>query len=279
MKKITLFLFALLAVNYAVYANYAMGPAAVSISIDGGSPVLYALPIQNWDYNYYFTWADNQTGWSGYAVMDPLPPSTFSGDYSNPTELGTVTSLVWNSAVHVLWTDDPTVTEYVQYRVFPESELGATTDTDPPYINGVVLDGSTITMGTATTDQRREADANIDLVALTSGPGGYYLEMQMFYAEQGATAPEYYVPGSWVMVHFTVEATAIPEVKAANAIVAGGKSSISATFEGVADVSVYSVQGALIQKTIAQSTFETGNLPAGIYLVKINNKTYKTVVQ
>jgi len=59
----------------------------------------------------------------------------------------------------------------------------------------------------------------------------------------------------------------------------GGKFSLSATFEGTADVAVYSMQGTLVQKATAQNTFKSDNLPAGVYLVKIDNKTYKTIVQ
>jgi|GEM_PF-5250770 len=61
--------------------------------------------------------------------------------------------------------------------------------------------------------------------------------------------------------------------------VSGGKSSLSATFEGTANVAVYSIQGQLIKQTTAQSAFRADGLPAGIYLVKIGNKTYKVVVQ
>ena len=64
-----------------------------------------------------------------------------------------------------------------------------------------------------------------------------------------------------------------------NVVVFGGKSSLSATFEGPAEVSVYSIQGQIIEKVNAQNTFQSGNLPAGIYLVKINNKIFKAIVQ
>ena len=64
-----------------------------------------------------------------------------------------------------------------------------------------------------------------------------------------------------------------------HAVVFGGKSSLSATFEGPAEVSVYSIQGQIIEKVNAQNTFQSGNLPAGIYLVKINNKIFKAIVQ
>jgi len=64
-----------------------------------------------------------------------------------------------------------------------------------------------------------------------------------------------------------------------NVVVVGGKSSISATFNGVANVSVYSVQGVLIKTASAQSDFEIGNLTAGIYLVKVNNSVYKAIVK
>jgi len=64
-----------------------------------------------------------------------------------------------------------------------------------------------------------------------------------------------------------------------NAIVVGGKSFISAKFNGTENVSVYSIQGQILEKVTAQNTFQSGNLPAGIYIVKIGNKTYKVIVQ
>jgi hypothetical protein len=73
--------------------------------------------------------------------------------------------------------------------------------------------------------------------------------------------------------------TGITTVGLNNAVVVGGKSSISAKFEGEANIAVYSIQGVLLNKTTAQSTFEADNLPAGIYVVKINNTTYKAIVQ
>jgi hypothetical protein len=69
------------------------------------------------------------------------------------------------------------------------------------------------------------------------------------------------------------------DLTANKAVVVGEKSSISATFEGTAAVTVYSIQGQIIRKSIAQNTFEAGNLPSGIYLVTIGNKTYKAIVQ
>ena len=80
-------------------------------------------------------------------------------------------------------------------------------------------------------------------------------------------------------VYFYTDMTSIPNISAGNAVVVGGQSSISATFDGAATVAVYSVQGVLIKKTNAQSAFEIGNLPSGIYLVKINNSVYKAVVK
>ena len=78
---------------------------------------------------------------------------------------------------------------------------------------------------------------------------------------------------------YSTVVTGITGVGLNNGIVVGGKSSLSATFEGEANVSVYSIQGILIKKAIAQSSFKIDNLPAGIYLVKINNNIYKTIVQ
>ena len=73
--------------------------------------------------------------------------------------------------------------------------------------------------------------------------------------------------------------TGISKIGLNNAVVVGGKSSISATFKGAANVSVYSVQGVLIKTASAQGDFEIGNLEAGIYLVKVNNSVYKAVVK
>jgi len=64
-----------------------------------------------------------------------------------------------------------------------------------------------------------------------------------------------------------------------NTIVVGGQSSISATFESSANVIVYSIQGKIIQRATVQNTFKADNLQAGVYLVKIGDKTYKTVVR
>ena len=64
-----------------------------------------------------------------------------------------------------------------------------------------------------------------------------------------------------------------------NAAVMGGKSIISATFDGEANVAVYTIQGTLLKQTVAQNTFSLDGLPTGTYLVKINNAAYKVVVQ
>jgi len=81
-------------------------------------------------------------------------------------------------------------------------------------------------------------------------------------------------------IYFYKDLTGISNAAINNAtVVVGGKSSLSATFNGAATVSVYSVQGVLIKKTSAQSAFEIGNLPAGIYLVKVNNSVYKAIVK
>ena len=409
MRRFTLLIIAFLAVHYAAFADYAMGPAAVSISVNGNNSVYYALPIQDWGYSYYITWDDpNPTAWSGYLAMNPLPSPLPSG-------FGTVTSLSLNKAMHVFWTNDNTVVEYLQYRVYPDTE-----DADAlnlPYIIGATLDASTIVLGSSTADQKREANANINLLSSASEPGGYYVEIKLSYAEHGQTVPSVYVPGSWVRLHFTVPSstppaqypvalkvidqskgtitndvdnnnetniicwidgnlvnqnprspndwwypmyndsgvtptgqlikgnkdwtweitlnasagtytwnpeakslwkpinpdmfaytgddkdnnliftvnadgtisghtelvipnlTGIPGIGGNNAVVTGEKSSLSATFEGTAEVAVYSMQGTLVQKATAQNTFKSGNLPAGVYLVKIGNKTYKTVVK
>ena len=73
--------------------------------------------------------------------------------------------------------------------------------------------------------------------------------------------------------------TGISNIGVKNTVVVGGKSSLSATFEGEAVISVYSVQGVLLKKATAQNTFEIDNLPSGIYLVKVNNSTYKAIVR
>ena len=68
------------------------------------------------------------------------------------------------------------------------------------------------------------------------------------------------------------------EMSEKSAVVMGEKSSLSAMFEGRADVSIYSLQGTLIKKATAQNIFRADHLPTGVYLVKIDNKTYKAVV-
>jgi PKD repeat protein len=62
-------------------------------------------------------------------------------------------------------------------------------------------------------------------------------------------------------------------------LVVGGKSSISAVFEGFASVSVFTIQGKSVIQTSAQDTWNIGGLSAGIYLVKINEKVYKVIVK
>ena len=202
MKKILSLIVALLAVHYAAFADYAQGPAAVSISVNGSNSVYYALPIQDWNYSYYITWDDpDPTAWSGYLAMDPLPSSLPSG-------FGSVTSLSVDKVTHVLWTNDNTVVDYLQYRVYPDTQV--TDDSNPPYLIGATMDASTIILGSSTADQRREANPNIDLLSFTSGPGGYYVEFKLSYAEKGETSPTVYVPGSWVRIHFTVPSSNPP---------------------------------------------------------------------
>ena len=72
--------------------------------------------------------------------------------------------------------------------------------------------------------------------------------------------------------------TEITKIGLNNVVVVGGKSSLFATFDGKADVAIYSIQGMLIQKTTVQSAFEADNLPAGVYLVKINTTTVKLII-
>ncbi|MDR2475817.1 MAG: T9SS type A sorting domain-containing protein [Bacteroidales bacterium] len=58
---------------------------------------------------------------------------------------------------------------------------------------------------------------------------------------------------------------------------ANGKGLVRATFGGTASVQIYSLQGALLKNITATGSFAEA-LPAGVYLVKINGNTYKTVV-
>ena len=99
---------------------------------------------------------------------------------------------------------------------------------------------------------------------------------------QGTNVIQVYIYGgfNYSFLDFEYEGpTGISEISRNNAFVTGEKSSLSATFEDIADIAVYSAQGQTIKKTTAQNTLKVDNLPAGIYLVKIGDKTYKAVVQ
>ncbi len=73
-----------------------------------------------------------------------------------------------------------------------------------------------------------------------------------------------------------ISSTETPEKQAV--IINGLDSQLSIELSGKAIASVYTLQGALVNSAAFENTYTFGNLKAGMYLVKINGKTYKALV-
>jgi len=110
--------------------------------------------------------------------------------------------------------------------------------------------------------------------------GTYYFVIQFGTGNPDPATPQGYLNTSIDNVSLVVaNNSGIKDVNVNNAVVVGGKSFISARFEGMANIAVYSIQGQLIRQAISQNTFRADNLRAGIYLVRVNNKAFKVIVR
>jgi hypothetical protein len=73
--------------------------------------------------------------------------------------------------------------------------------------------------------------------------------------------------------------TAVEPVKSENNPIIGGKSNIQIKVAGEAKIEVYTYNGSLVKTINANNTVSINNLQAGLYLLKVNDKVYKTVVR
>lgn len=85
------------------------------------------------------------------------------------------------------------------------------------------------------------------------------------------------VVAKWALIYGAT--TAVEPVKSENNPIIGGKSNIQIKVAGEAKIEVYSYNGSLVKTINANNTVSINNLQAGLYLLKVNDKVYKTVVR
>lgn len=125
----------------------------------------------------------------------------------------------------------------------------------------------TITINTATPDNYKYA----------SGPDWKYEELT---STGGIVANRTYaandVVATWTAVYTP---TAIWGTQESDIKIISGNSELSIELVGKATVSVYTLQGVLVKNASFENTIKFDNLSTGLYLLKVNNKTYKTIVK
>ncbi|MCD7974158.1 MAG: hypothetical protein LUG18_16085, partial [Candidatus Azobacteroides sp.] len=72
--------------------------------------------------------------------------------------------------------------------------------------------------------------------------------------------------------------TGLSHVNSDNVIIHPASDAINVTFAGTAEIGLYSVYGQLLDKVIAENNYQR-SVPEGIYLLTINNNTYKILVK
>ena len=85
------------------------------------------------------------------------------------------------------------------------------------------------------------------------------------------------VVAKWASIYSVT--TAVEPVKSENNPIIGGKSNIQIKVAGEAKIEVYTYNGSLVKTINANNTVSINNLQAGLYLLKVNDKVYKTVVR
>ena len=85
------------------------------------------------------------------------------------------------------------------------------------------------------------------------------------------------VVAKWALIYGAT--TAVEPVKSENNPIIGGKSNIQIKVAGEAKIEVYTYNGSLVKTINANNTVSINNLQAGLYLLKVNDKVYKTVVR
>ena len=85
------------------------------------------------------------------------------------------------------------------------------------------------------------------------------------------------VVAKWALIYGAT--TAVETVKSENNPIIGGKSNIQIKVAGEAKIEVYTYNGSLVKTINANNTVSINNLQAGLYLLKVNDKVYKTVVR
>ena len=115
-----------------------------------------------------------------------------------------------------------------------------------------------------------------------SGPGWDYVEVKEDGTDTAnrklafADSPVNNEVAKWKAIY---DPSGIVNVNVDNLTIIGEKAALKVNFSGSANVELYSVQGALINKTVAADSYNYTNLPAGVYILKINGKAYKALVK
>ena len=110
----------------------------------------------------------------------------------------------------------------------------------------------------------------------------YYSGPALTYVEKDATGndiPDRSYSTADVVANWASIYTDVKHINSDNIKLIGGKSFIRAEFDGNATISVYSISGWRLKQTNAQGSITLENLNAGLYIVKINGRTYKVMVQ
>ena len=82
-----------------------------------------------------------------------------------------------------------------------------------------------------------------------------------------------------VVVAWNKVYASLVNVSVDNPFIITGKSTLTTKFTGIAKVEIFTVNGVLLHKTIANGEFTQSDLAAGVYVVKINNKAFKALVK
>lgn len=262
-KKFTLLAF-MAVFSLSTFAGGGWATSAISITKDGGTA--YSYPI------------DLDEGWT-------------DGDWILNTEFnsfnfGAPASLLLNGGFGNGWTDDSpgytTASFVLYYRVYKN---GAT----PGSWSQIALDNLTYNAGNNYIYSK--SNANVDILSLATelGANTYTLEVVM-------SKNQYYTGGNWNSMIPGGQATAY------SASVAGYKATFSksiftdiskiesslkistesgkvtARFDGKADVQLFTSTGQLISSSTSENEFSK-TVKRGVYLLRIDGKSHKVVVQ
>lgn len=262
MKKITLLLFVTFT-SFLVYAGGDWASSSVSLTLNDGTAYKFKLNDEGWtDGN----WQTNSSFW-GY-------------DFAFPD------SLILNGGSGNAWVSDGDYynsTSFVlYYRVY---RLGDT----PGAWSSINLTNQSYHSGSNYIYDK--LDANIDVLALANIPGLYVYRLEVVMSKN-----QFYSGGNWnsmvpggqavaynpntagFFATFFKNVISTDNSKLESTLkLSGANGKVCATFDGSAKVDLYSSSGQLMRSVNTENVFSE-KVKAGLYLLRINGKTHKIVV-